>query len=72
AHAHVAVLDSGGTVVAAALTDGDGRYRIDDLPAGDYTVVGRGYPPASARVAVDGERIAHDLRLCYDGAADRS
>ncbi|WP_063012138.1 MFS transporter [Nocardia nova] len=72
AHAHVAVLDSGGTVVAAALTDGDGRYRIDDLPAGDYTVVGRGYPPASARVAVDGERSAHDLRLCYDGAADRS
>ncbi|PPJ21845.1 MFS transporter [Nocardia nova] len=72
AHAHVAVLDSGGTVVAAALTDPDGRYRIDDLPAGDYTVVGRGYPPASARVAVDGERIAHDLRLCYDGVADRS
>ncbi|WP_084461856.1 MFS transporter, partial [Nocardia kruczakiae] len=72
AHAHVAVLDSGGAVVAAALTDGDGRYRIDDLPAGDYTVVGRGYPPASARVAVDGEQIAHDLRLCYDGAADRS
>ncbi|MBF4999241.1 DHA2 family efflux MFS transporter permease subunit [Nocardia sp. BSTN01] len=72
AHAHVTVLDSGGAVVAAALTDGDGRYRIDDLPAGDYTVVGRGYPPASALVAVDGEQIAHDLRLCYDGAADRS
>ena len=34
----VRLLDSGGNVVATAVTSGDGNYSFDGLPAGDYTV----------------------------------
>ena len=36
--ANVAILGSGGELVAGAATDLDGAYRLDDLPAGAYRV----------------------------------
>ncbi|AHH16148.1 putative multidrug resistant protein, MFS superfamily [Nocardia nova SH22a] len=80
ANAYVAVLNSGGAVVASAVTEPDGHYRITDLPEGDYTLVARGYPPVSDRVLVSGGGADHDVRLSYrradrydySGVPDRS
>ncbi len=80
ANAYVAVLNSSGTVVASALTESDGHYRITDLPEGNYTLVTRGYPPVSNRVLVADGGADHDVRLSYgrvgrhdyDGAPERS
>ncbi|NKY86715.1 MFS transporter [Nocardia veterana] len=66
AGAHVAVLDRAGELVADALTDDAGHYRIADLPEGDYTVVARGYPPVSDRVVIGGAEAAHDVHLGYE------
>ncbi|MGY2061406.1 MSCRAMM family protein, partial [Nocardia gipuzkoensis] len=64
--AQVAVLDRHGDVIATARTDESGHYMVTDLPEGEYTVVARGYPPATSRVTVAGGEITHDVRLGYE------
>ncbi|WP_280371488.1 MFS transporter [Nocardia wallacei] len=68
--AQVLVLDGRGNPVASARTDTDGQYVVTDLPQGEYTVVARGYPPATSRVVVDGGELTHDVRLSYEEPAD--
>ncbi|ATL66095.1 MFS transporter [Nocardia terpenica] len=67
--AQVSVLDADGELVASARTDEQGHYVVSDLPAGDYTVVARGYPPVSSRVTVSGGEVEHDVRLGYEESA---
>ena len=66
ADAQVSVLDSAGRVVGSVFTDAEGNYRIPDLPAGDYTVVARGYPQVSSQVLIDGANLTHDVNLGYE------
>ncbi|MBO0853576.1 MAG: MFS transporter [Nocardia sp.] len=68
ANAHVSVVDSSGLLVGSAFTDAEGNFRIADLPAGDYTVVARGYPPVTDVVRLDGGTTTHDMTLGYDGS----
>ncbi|ASR38661.1 MFS transporter [Prauserella marina] len=68
--ARVTVLDAEGNVAAVARTDDSGRYVVSDLPAGNYTVVASGYPPAASEVRLDGGEAEHDVRLGYDKAID--
>ncbi|HVV20573.1 MAG TPA: FUSC family protein [Pseudonocardiaceae bacterium] len=46
----LAVIDAAGRVVARAMTNRCGRYDIPDLPAGTYTLVATGHPPATGRI----------------------
>ncbi|WP_280382198.1 MFS transporter [Nocardia wallacei] len=64
--AQVTVLDQTGATVGTVRTDEDGRYVVQDLPEGDYTIVARGYPPVTGRVSVSGGETDHDMRLGYD------
>ncbi|XVQ07441.1 MFS transporter [Spirillospora sp. CA-255316] len=60
----VAVLDSGGNVVAASVTGTDGFYRFNDLAAADYTLVASGYAPVAGTVNLNGTGVdAFDLEL---------
>ncbi|MBE1499923.1 EmrB/QacA subfamily drug resistance transporter [Amycolatopsis lexingtonensis] len=68
--ARITVLDAEGNVAAVARTDGEGRYVVSDLPAGAYTVVASGYPPATSQVELTGGEADHDVRLSYDQAFD--
>jgi EmrB/QacA subfamily drug resistance transporter len=68
--ARITVLDGAGNVAAVARTDAEGRYMISDLPAGDYTVVASGYPPATSQVSLAGGEAAHDVRLGYEQVLD--
>ncbi|UUV27962.1 MFS transporter [Amycolatopsis roodepoortensis] len=69
--ARITVLDSSGGVAAVARTDAEGNYTVSDLPAGTYTVIASGYPPATSRVdLLGGEQAEHDVRLSYDQALD--
>jgi EmrB/QacA subfamily drug resistance transporter len=69
--ARITVLDAEGNVAAVARTDAEGRYVVSDLPAGDYTVVASGYPPATSQVSLSGGAKAdHDVQLGYDQALD--
>jgi EmrB/QacA subfamily drug resistance transporter len=68
--ARITVLDATGNVAAVARTDGEGRYVVSDLPAGAYTVVASGYPPATSQVELTGGEAGHDVRLSYDQALD--
>ncbi|HET6291227.1 MAG TPA: MFS transporter [Amycolatopsis sp.] len=69
--ARITVLDSSGGVAAVARTDAEGNYTVSDLPAGTYTVIASGYPPATSRVELlGGDQAAHDVRLSYDQALD--
>lgn len=63
--AQVTVLDTNGEPIATARTDAEGRYRVPDLPAGEYAVVTRGYPSVISTVTVAGEST-HDVELSYD------
>lgn len=63
--AQVTVLDANGRPIATARTDDEGRYRVTDLPAGDYAVITRGYPSVISNVTVTG-RSTHDVELSYD------
>ncbi len=68
--ARITVLDAEGNVAAVARTDAEGRYLVSDLPAGTYTVVASGYPPATSQVELTGGEAGHDVRLSYDQALD--
>lgn len=68
--AQVSVLDSAGRLVDSVFTDTEGNYRITDLPAGDYTVVARGYPQVSSKVWVDGANLTHNVNLSYEATTD--
>ncbi|MFI9448932.1 MFS transporter [Amycolatopsis sp. NPDC052450] len=69
--ARITVLDSSGGVAAVARTDAEGNYTVSDLPAGTYTVIASGYPPATSRVELlGGDQAEHDVRLSYDQALD--
>ncbi|SEF28616.1 drug resistance transporter, EmrB/QacA subfamily [Amycolatopsis pretoriensis] len=68
--ARITVLDAEGNVAAVARTDAEGRYLVSDLPAGAYTVVASGYPPATSQVELTGGESGHDVRLSYDQALD--
>ncbi|MDS0134042.1 MULTISPECIES: MFS transporter [unclassified Amycolatopsis] len=68
--ARITVLDAEGNVAAVARTDAEGRYLVSDLPAGAYTVVASGYPPATSQVELTGGEAGHDVRLSYDQALD--
>ncbi|QKV77324.1 MFS transporter [Amycolatopsis sp. Hca4] len=68
--ARITVLDAEGNVAAVARTDGEGKYVVSDLPAGAYTVVASGYPPATSQVELTGGEADHDVRLSYDQALD--
>ncbi|GAA2431785.1 MFS transporter [Actinomadura vinacea] len=60
----VAVLDSGGDLVAATVTGADGGYRFGDLAAADYTLVASGYAPVTGTIDLTGHGVdAFDLRL---------
>ena len=58
--AEVVVKDVADRDVAQAITDGDGRYRFDNLPAGKYRVVARlsGFDTAAVSVDVVSEKRA--------------
>ncbi len=68
--ARITVLDTQGNVAAVARTDEQGQYVVPDLPAGAYTVVASGYPPATSQVELSDGEAAHDVRLSYDQALD--
>ena len=68
--ARITVLDAEGNVAAVARTDESGGYVVPDLPAGAYTVVASGYPPATSQVELSDGEAAHDVRLSYDQALD--
>ena len=36
----VKLLDASGAVVATTTTDADGNYTFDEVPVGDYTIMG--------------------------------
>ena len=66
-NASVAVLDGGGTVIEAVRADEFGRYQIDALSPGEYTVVASGYGPAARRVTVQPvQDQTLDLTLGHD------
>jgi hypothetical protein len=44
------LLDGEGRTVGSAITDADGEFLFEDLPAGAYTVIAAGYPPVAAEV----------------------
>jgi EmrB/QacA subfamily drug resistance transporter len=50
--ATVTLLDEQGGVVATVITADDGRYELDDVPAGRYTLIASGYAPAATGVEV--------------------
>ncbi|WP_069166421.1 MFS transporter [Nocardia altamirensis] len=63
--AQISVLDATGDLTASARTDDNGHYIVTDLPEGRYTVVARGYPPATSQITVAGGEVNHDVKLGY-------
>jgi hypothetical protein len=62
--ARVVLVDGDGRTVAAATTGPDGRYSVEDLPMGGYTVIASGYPPAASRIHVTaGQPVSYDVQL---------
>ncbi|MET9021001.1 MFS transporter [Actinopolymorpha sp. NPDC004070] len=62
--ARVTLIDANGDVVRSVFTDDDGGYALDDLAAGDYTVVATGYPAVTSSVRLGGGDVgAHDVEL---------
>ena len=60
----VTVLDAAGNVAATTTTAADGTYALDNLAAGEYTVIAAGYPPAASTLTLSpGQSHAHDLLL---------
>jgi hypothetical protein len=64
--ARVTVLDAAGNVTAATITGPDGTYVLENLPAGEYTVIASGYPPVATSLRLSpGLPQAHDIRLAH-------
>jgi EmrB/QacA subfamily drug resistance transporter len=67
--ARVTLLDASGNVAAVTTTGQDGAYWFENLPAGDYTVIAAGYPPAASRLQIcGGTSHSHDVQLGYPEA----
>jgi EmrB/QacA subfamily drug resistance transporter len=65
--ARVTVVDAAGQVVTGAMTDEEGRYLINDLEAGEYTVIASGYAPTASRITIaSGQQVRHDVTLGYE------
>ncbi|MFC1435042.1 MFS transporter [Streptacidiphilus sp. N1-3] len=63
--ARVTLLDSTGTVVAAATTGVDGQFRFTDLEPGEYTVIASGYPPVATALRIEDGHTERDLHLSH-------
>jgi EmrB/QacA subfamily drug resistance transporter len=64
--ARVTLLDPEGTVVALTTTGPDGRYAVENVPAGPYTVIAAGYPPARSRLLITPAHLhTHDIELAH-------
>jgi EmrB/QacA subfamily drug resistance transporter len=64
AEVSVSMVDSSGRLAGSTSTDAVGRYRIEGLAAGSYSVVTTGYLPASSSLHVNGDgSIRHDVTL---------
>jgi EmrB/QacA subfamily drug resistance transporter len=63
--ARVTLLDSVGTVVAAATTSLDGQFRFTDLEPGEYTVIASGYPPVATALRIEDGHTERDLHLTH-------
>jgi EmrB/QacA subfamily drug resistance transporter len=60
----VVLVDGNGRTVSATTTGPDGRYSVENLPLGSYTVIASGYPPAASRIHVTaGQPVSHDVQL---------
>ncbi|PPK67925.1 MFS transporter [Actinokineospora auranticolor] len=67
ADARITVLNGAGEVVAVTTTDAAGRYSVDDLAEGNYTVIASGYSPSAHQVRLGrGEDGVRDVQLGYD------
>ncbi|GAA3007790.1 MFS transporter [Actinokineospora diospyrosa] len=67
ADARITVLDAVGEVVLVTNTDHEGRYEIDALAEGEYTVIASGYSPSAHVVNLRrGEAGVRDVVLGYD------
>ncbi|WP_026423468.1 MFS transporter [Actinokineospora inagensis] len=65
--ARITVLDSAGEVVAVTTSDDNGRYALDGLAEGDYTIIASGYSPSAHQVSLRrGESGVRDVVLGYD------
>ena len=69
AEATVTAITADGNVAATVVTDENGHYRLDGLPAGEYTVVASQFAPVAEAVRVG---QAGDVRLdvAFDGTPD--
>lgn len=60
----VSLIDSHGDVRHTAVTDAEGRYRVEGIQPGEYTVVAAGYPPIASAVHVPAaSEVRQDLAL---------
>jgi hypothetical protein len=67
--ARVTLLDPEGTVVALTTTGPDGRYAVENVPAGPYTVIAAGYPPTRSRLLITPAHLhTHDIELTHPDA----
>lgn len=62
----VTLYDARGERAGQTSTDDDGRYRFDDVAAGEYTLVATGFPAVSAEVRLtNGEQREFDVTLSH-------
>ncbi|ALG06582.1 MFS transporter [Kibdelosporangium phytohabitans] len=67
AEARITIIDKDGSVVSVSTTGDDGRYRITELGAGEYTVIASGYAPTVDHLRLgDGEHMNHDVTLGFE------
>ncbi len=60
----IAVYDRSGACAGTARTDREGRYQLDELAVGEYTVVAAGFPAATSQVRLRaGQQHGHDILL---------
>lgn len=62
----VTLVDHNGNNVASVLTGNDGSYWFSGVPAGEYTLIASGYPPASTAVDLNaGGPAVADVTLAH-------